>query len=61
VPCKFSKAYSYSEGLAATNESWSAYFKYIDKDGRECFGKEFPDATSFHDGYAFVGRLPVFP
>ncbi|MFA7336242.1 MAG: WG repeat-containing protein [Candidatus Obscuribacterales bacterium] len=56
VPCKYVEAHDFSEGFAVVAVHDGDHSEYIDYSGRNVFGKTFPQAKSFHEGRAFVGR-----
>ena len=58
IPCKYVEAHDFSEGLAVVAAHDADHSEYIDYSGRNVFGRTFPQAKSFHEGRAFVGRTP---
>ena len=54
IPCKFTEAYSFSEGMACVNNVLGWY--YIDKQGNEIIPSVFEDASSFSEGMALVEK-----
>lgn len=58
IPCKYVAAHDFSEGLAVVAAHDADHSEYIDYSGRNVFGRTFPQAKSFHEGRAFVGRPP---
>jgi hypothetical protein len=59
IQCKYVVAHDFSEGFAAVAADDADHSEYIDYSGRNVFGKTFPQAKSFHEGRAFVGRPPL--
>lgn len=59
IPCKYVAAHDFSEGLAVVAAHDADHSEYIDYSGRNVFGRTFPQAKSFHEGRAFVGRPPL--
>jgi len=59
IPCKYVLARDFSEGLAVVAAHDADHSEYIDYSGRNVFGRTFPQAKSFREGRAFVGRPPL--
>lgn len=59
IPCKYFVVHDFSEGFAVVAAHDADHSEYIDYSGRNVFGTTFPQAKSFHEGLAFVGRPPL--
>jgi len=58
IPCRYAAAHDFSEGFAVVATHDCDHSEYIDYSGRSVFSRTFPQAKSFHEGRAFVGRPP---